>query len=83
MNTMDFIKEKLEKLYPGIDLSAGSPVDRELIQPLQKRLGDDILTATAGEIIRARLSEEYPEFNGIQTDDLLIKPADLVGQWVD
>lgn len=78
MNTIDFVKNQLRLLFPDIDLTVGSPVDRDLIQPLRSRLGDELLGISAGEIIRARLASEYPEMSGIQTEDLLVKPADLI-----
>ena len=78
MNTIDFVKDQLVSLFPDIDLTNGSPVDRDLIQPLRARLGDELLGISAGEIIRSRLASEYPELTGIQTEDLLVKPADLI-----
>lgn len=78
MKTIDFVKHQLLELFPDVDLSPGSPVDRDLIQPLRSRLGDELLGVSAGEIIRARLATEYPEMSGIQTEDLLVKPADLI-----
>lgn len=76
-----FIKERLAVFDSGLDLSPGSPIDVQLVQPLLRRLGVDPFTLDAATFITERLSQEYPDIAGADGDaisDLLTKPALLL-----
>lgn len=73
-----FIREKLRSFDDSLDLTPGSPVDTQVIQPLLKRLGTDPFTTDAATFIIDRLSQEFPDLaatDGDAVSDLLMKPA--------
>lgn len=76
-----FIRERLRVWDETLDLSEGSPVDTEVIQPLLRRLGTDPFTVDASSFIVERLTQEFPDLassDGDAVSDLLTKPALLL-----
>lgn len=76
-----FIQERLRSWDETLDLSQGSPVDTEVIQPLLRRLGTDPFTVDASTFIVERLTQEFPDLatsDGDAVSDLLAKPALLL-----
>ena len=76
-----FIKERLAVFNPSLDLSRGSPIDSQVIQPLLRRIGTDPFTLDASTFIVERLSQEFPDIansDGDAVSDLLVKPALLL-----
>lgn len=76
-----FIRERLRVFDENLDLSEGSPVDTQVIQPLLRRLGTDPFTVDASTFIIERLTQEFPDIastDGDAVSDLLAKPALLL-----
>lgn len=81
MGLADFevlFRERLAIWNPTLDVSEGSPVDGQVIQPLLRRLGTDPFTVDMSTFIVDRLSQEFPDLattDGDAVSDLLVKPA--------
>jgi hypothetical protein len=76
-----FIRERLGIWDPTIDVTPGSPVDSELIQPLLSRIGTDPFATNLPLFMRERLAQEFPE-NAVQEgyalSDIVVKPMELL-----
>ncbi len=73
-----FLQECLAKFDETMDLTAGSPADTQVVQPVLRRLGSDPFTIDLGVFLQDRLNQEFPELptkEGDAITDLLIKPA--------
>ena len=73
-----YIQERIRAWDETVDLSSGSPIDTQVIQPVIRRLGTDPFTMDAAAFIYDRLAQEHPEVAvgvGDATADLLIKQA--------
>lgn len=76
-----FIRERLRVFNGNLDLTSGSPIDTQVIQPLLRRIGTDPFTVDASTFIVERLSQEFPDIaaaDGDAVSDLLAKPALLL-----
>lgn len=76
-----FIRERLGVWDSNLDLTEGSPIDTQVIQPLLRRLGTDPFTVDASTFIVERLTQEFPDLattDGDAVSDLLAKPALLL-----
>ena len=76
-----FIQERLLAYDETLDLSSGSPLDTQVVQPLLRRLGTDPFTVDASTFIITRLTQEFPDLataDGDAVSDLLAKPALLL-----
>ena len=76
-----FVRERLTVWDQNLDVSSGSPVDSQVIQPLLRRIGTDPFTVDASSFIVARLTQEFPDLafsDGDAVSDLLAKPALLL-----
>lgn len=72
-----FIKERLAVFDETLDLSAGAPIDAQVIQPILRRLGTDPFSVDMGAFIETRLLQEFPDLaikSGDALTDLLQKP---------
>jgi hypothetical protein len=56
-----FIAERLEQLNLGLDLTEGSWVWSAVIQPLQNRLGPDIVESNVQDFVEAHLKLAHPD----------------------
>ena len=76
-----FVRERLRAWDENVDLSPGSPIDAQVIQPLLRRIGTDPFTVDASTFIVTRLTQEFPDLaftDGDAVSDLLVKPALLL-----
>jgi hypothetical protein len=76
-----FLIERLRAYDQNADLSAGSDADREVIQPVIRRVGPDPFTMDLEKFIGTRLMQEYPEVaaqDGDAVVDLLVSPARIL-----
>jgi hypothetical protein len=76
-----FLREKASIFDENLDVSPGSPYDKNVIQPVLRRLGTDPFTVDVDTFIRTRLVQEFPEMatkEGDAITDLLTKPALLL-----
>lgn len=76
-----FVRERLRVWDENLDLSAGSPIDAQVIQPLLRRIGVDPFTLDASTFIVTRLTQEFPDLafsEGDAVSDLMAKPALLL-----
>jgi len=76
-----FCREKLSQWDPDLDVSPGSPIDTQFIQPLLGRIGTDPFSANMPLFIRERLAQEFPELalkEGDALVDLLVKGMELL-----
>lgn len=76
-----FIRERLQSFDGTLDLTSGSPIDTQVIQPLLRRIGTDPFTVDAATFIVERLAQEFPDLaasDGDAVSDLLAKPALLL-----
>ena len=76
-----FIRQQMALYNPNEDLSAGSPFDVRVIQPVLRRLGVDPFTIDLSTFINDRLTQAYPDLatkEGDALTDLLNKPATLL-----
>lgn len=71
-----FLQERITAWDENADVSSGSPLDTQVIQPVLRRIGTDPFTMDAAAFIFDRLSQEHPEIAigaGDATTDLLVK----------
>ena len=76
-----FIQERLRIYDETLDLTSGSPIDTQVIQPLLRRIGTDPFTVDAATFIIERIGQEFPDLaasDGDAVSDLLTKPALLL-----
>lgn len=76
-----FIRERLRAFDENMDVSAGSPSDVQLVQPILRRLGTDPFTVDLAVFLNDRLRQAFPELatdEGDALTDLLVKPATLL-----
>ena len=76
-----FLRERAAIFDSNLDLNPGSPFDRQVIQPLVRRLGTDPFTVDLETFITSRLQQAYPELaieEGDALVDLLVKPMQLL-----
>jgi hypothetical protein len=72
-----FIKERLAVFDETMDLSAGAPIDAQVIQPILRRLGTDPFSVDMATFIETRLLQEFPDLaikSGDGLTDLIEKP---------
>ena len=74
----DFVEQRLRALDPSIDLSAGSPAQSQIVQPLLDFLGADPFSMPIQDFMEARVQQEYPSldvgpYSGVR--DVAIKPT--------
>lgn len=72
-----FILQCLANYNPTLDLSSGSPIDAQVIQPILQRLGTDPFSVDMATFIETRLLQEFPDLairGGDALTDLLEKP---------
>lgn len=73
-----FLQERIQAFNNQLDVSPGSPVDVQVIQPILRRLGTDPFTTDIATFIQDRLTQEFPDLalkQGDAVTDLLVKPA--------
>jgi len=76
-----FIRERAAQFDSTLDLSPGAPFDKQVIQPLKRRLGTDPFTVDLETFVTTRLQQAYPDMavdDGDALTDLLVKPAQLL-----
>ena len=78
LDLQSFIVERLSVVDPNEDLTPGSPVDVQVIQPILRRIGSDPFTVDLGTFLQDRLNQAFPALatkEGDAVTDLLIKTA--------
>jgi hypothetical protein len=73
-----YIVERLQQVDSTLDLTAGSPYDVQVIQPILRRLGTDPFSVDIGLFIQTLLNQQFPDMptkEGDAITDLLIKAA--------
>ena len=76
-----FIEDRLRSLDPTVDLSAGSPAETQLVEPILNYLGTDPFETDIQTFILDRFAQEFPDiFAGDPgvVSDTLIKPLILL-----
>lgn len=76
-----FMRERLQIWDPNADVSPGSPLDIELIQPMLGRIGNDPFSTNLPLFIRDRLAQEWPNMyidEGGALVDMLVKGTELI-----
>ena len=76
-----FCREKLLQWDSTLDVSPGSPIDSQFIQPLLGRIGTDPFSTNLPLFVRERLAQEFPELalkEGDALIDLLVKGTELL-----
>ncbi len=76
-----FIQERLRAFDESLDITAGSPADKEVIQPILRRIGTDPFSVDMAVFLHDRLKQAFPDLatnEGDAITDLLIKPATLL-----
>lgn len=77
----EFLADLLTAFDPGFDLSEGSRVQTELVEPIVARIGGDPFDEDIELFIRTRLSQARPELAISEVDeltDLLIDPMRIL-----
>lgn len=77
----EFVEARLRAFDPNIDLTAGSPAQYQVVDPIVRRFMPDPFEMSVESFILARLTQEYPDVNfrqGSGVEDLLVKPASLL-----
>lgn len=80
-DTEAFMRERAARFDPNLDLTAGSPYDVQVIQPMVRRFGVDPFTVDLSTFLDARLRQAYPDMaldEGDALPDLLIKGNTLL-----
>lgn len=78
---VDLLVEKLEQFDPTFDLSEGSDVYSQVVQPVIDILSVDPFDTDIEEFLLTRLSQEFPNISAQQGDaivDLLVRPLQLL-----
>lgn len=78
---VDLLVEKLEQFDPTFDLSEGSEVYSQVVQPVIDILSVDPFDTDIEEFLLTRLSQEFPNISAQQGDaivDLLVRPLQLL-----
>ena len=70
MSLEAFVKERIQRFDPAIDLSPGSPFDTSVIQPIIARLGPDPFSMDLVSFIRTRLAQAFPGLGSSDADAL-------------
>ena len=73
-----FLRQRLAVYDSTLDLSSGSPMDVQVVQPVLRRLGTDPFTVDIGLFIQTLLNQQFPDMptkEGDAITDLLIKAA--------
>lgn len=73
--------ERLELFDPGMDVSEGSSVWTQVVQPVLERLGTDPFDTDTATFLRDRLRQEYPSLSVGRMDaitDLLVRPVQVL-----
>src|SRR5580658_8512960 len=73
-----FLQQRATAYDPTIDVTAGSPYDTQVIQPVLSRLGTDPYTVDMGTFLQDRINQEFPGMatkEGDAITDFLIKAA--------
>lgn len=76
-----FLRERAAIFDPNLDLNLGSPFDKQVIQPMVRRLGTDPFTVDTVTFMTARLQQAYPDMaldEGDALTDLVIKADQLL-----
>lgn len=76
-----FVRERLLIWDPDADVSAGSPLDSDVIQPLLARIGSDPFSTNLPLFVRETLVRKFPNLAISDIDelsDLLAKPFELL-----
>ncbi len=76
-----FVRERAALYDANIDASPGSPFDKQVTQPLVRRLGLDPFTVDLPTFLNDRLSQAFPDLavdEGDAITDTLIKPATIL-----
>lgn len=76
-----FIEERLKAYDSTIDLSAGSPAEIQIVQPIVAKLGEDPFSTDISSFLRDRLVQEFPEMaadDGGLLEDIFTKPLQLM-----
>lgn len=76
-----FIQERIRAFDEGMDISPGSPLDVQVIQPLLRRIGTDPFSVDLAVFLHDRIKQAFPDLASNEGDaitDLLIKPAALL-----
>ena len=56
-----FLQERITSWDSSVDVSAGSPIHTQVIQPVLDRIGLDPFSVDAATFIYDRLEQEHPE----------------------
>lgn len=81
IDTRAFLQELFTRLDPETDVTQGSRVDSEFIQPLLRRIGTDPFSIDLRAFIYDRMAQEFPDVTTSEGDavvDLLLKPLELL-----
>lgn len=76
-----FIEGRLQAWDASIDLSAGSPAQIQIVQPIVDKLAEDPFSTDISKFIRDRMLQEFPEMvadNGGLLEDILTKPLQML-----
>lgn len=76
-----YVEQLLRRFNPDVDLSAGSPAQTELIDPLIDRIGPDPFDLDLAVFIQARVKQSFPDLAISEVDDLtdtLIGPMQVL-----
>ena len=80
-NLSDVIRARLTALDPTLDVSAGSPAESIVINPLVDALSGNALSTDSAEFIRAKLREAFPEITfgtGDALTDILVNASSVL-----
>lgn len=76
-----FLRQAAANFDSNLDVTAGTPFDTKVIQPLVRRLGMDPFSVDLSTFLSERLKQAYPKLatdEGDNLADLLIKPITLL-----
>src|SRR5215204_2733434 len=76
-----FLRERGVAYDTNLDVTPGSPFDKQVIQPLVRRLGTDPFTVDLETFITTRLNQAYPDLaisEGDAATDVLVQPVQLL-----
>jgi hypothetical protein len=76
-----FVRQRMAQFDPNQDVTAGSPFDTQVLQPLVRRQGQDPFSVDLTTFIYDRLTQAFPELANTDGDaitDLLNKPASVL-----
>jgi hypothetical protein len=80
----DFIVSRLQEYFPELEVTEGSDLYAEVVQPILDRLGEDLFDTDIESFVTQRIRDEFPDLDidtaGSVAKDVFVNPVILLFQ---